>query len=100
MSRLFHGDLIIQILFHYGWTQKDLAEVLGRPTQLVNEIINDKKEITRETAMQLEAATGIEAGYLLGVQDRWRMSKIMKDPATQRKLSEITTRASSLLRKR
>lgn len=39
-----------------GWSQKDLAAVIGRPLQLVNEIINTNKQITPETAVQLSQA--------------------------------------------
>lgn len=44
-----------------GWTQKDLAHVLRRPTQVVNEIAQGKKRITATTAFELEAALGIWA---------------------------------------
>lgn len=39
-----------------GWSQKDLAAVIGRPLQAVNEIINTNKQITPETAVQLSQA--------------------------------------------
>jgi HTH-type transcriptional regulator/antitoxin HigA len=39
-----------------GWSQKDLAAVIGRPLQVVNEIINTNKQITPETAVQLSQA--------------------------------------------
>ncbi len=35
-------------------TQKELAEKMGRPKQLVHEIVLGKKRITAETALELE----------------------------------------------
>lgn len=40
------GDFIREELEARGWTQRDLAEILGRPIQAVNAIVNGKKEIT------------------------------------------------------
>lgn len=39
-----------------GWSQADLAVVLGRPPRLVSEIINDRRTITAKTAKELGAA--------------------------------------------
>lgn len=52
------GDWIREWLEDRGWTQLDLAEILGRPIQLVNELIAGKKSITPETAKGLAQAFG------------------------------------------
>jgi len=52
------GDFIREELETRGWTQADLAKVLGRPLQAINEIINGRKRITAETAKELAAALG------------------------------------------
>lgn len=39
-----------------GWSQKDLAAILGRPEQMVSEIANGTKQITPETALELAQA--------------------------------------------
>jgi len=44
-----------------GWTQRDLAKVLGRPLPAVNEIIQGKRAMTPEMAIALEGAFGIDA---------------------------------------
>ena len=38
------GDLIRRELEHRGWTQGDLARIMGRPLQIVNQIINGSKK--------------------------------------------------------
>ena len=37
-------------------TQTELAQRMGRPLNAINQIINGKKAITAETALQLETA--------------------------------------------
>lgn len=57
-----------------GLSQKELARRMGRPVNAINEIINGKKTITAETALQLETVMpeipakfwlNLEAGYQL-----------------------------------
>lgn len=55
------AQMLRDALQELGWTQKDLAAVLQRPMQTVNEIAQGKKRITATTAYELEAATGIWA---------------------------------------
>ena len=49
-------------------TQKALAEAMDRPVQVVNEIINGKKAITAETALQLERVLDIPARFWMNLQ--------------------------------
>ncbi len=35
-------------------TQRELARRMGRPPQAINEIVKGKKELTQETALELE----------------------------------------------
>ena len=46
-----------------GWTQKDLAEIIGRTAQTINEIVKDKKRINPEIAIGLSAALGTSAQF-------------------------------------
>lgn len=48
-----------------GMTQLELAEAMGRPPQVVSEIVTGRKSITPDTAIDLEVALGIEAGFWL-----------------------------------
>lgn len=49
-------------------TQKALAEAMNRPVQVVNEIVNGKKAITAETALQLEHVLDIPARFWMNLQ--------------------------------
>jgi HTH-type transcriptional regulator / antitoxin HigA len=52
------GRIIREKLKARGWTQGDLAEIMGRPERLVSELIGGKKQITAETALGLATALG------------------------------------------
>lgn len=56
-----------------GWTQVDLARVLGRPEQTVSQIIRGKKQITPETALALSDALGTSAELWLNLEARYRL---------------------------
>jgi HTH-type transcriptional regulator/antitoxin HigA len=50
------GEYLKDMLEERGWTQSDLAEVLGRSAMLVSDIISAKRAITPETARGLADA--------------------------------------------
>jgi HTH-type transcriptional regulator / antitoxin HigA len=55
-----------------GWTPQDLADILGRPYRLVNEIIAGNRPITPETATALAKAFGTSAAYWLNLESAWQ----------------------------
>lgn len=55
------GDFIQRQMDVRGWTQNDLAEVLGLSLKTVNHLIQNKQPITFETAQLLQEAFGISA---------------------------------------
>ena len=57
-----------------GWSQSDLAEILGRPIQTVNQILQGKKSITATTARELEEATAIPAEAWLNFESQYQLS--------------------------
>ena len=78
------GEYIKEFLEGRGWTQDDLAAILGRPLQLVNEIILDKRGITPETAKGLAEAFGTSAQLWLNLDSGWQLYKARStqpDPA-------------------
>ena len=61
-----------------GWTQADLATILGRPEQAVSEIVQGRKQITPETAMGLAQAFGTSAELWLNLEARYRLAEARK----------------------
>ena len=68
------GEFIRDELEARDWTQQDLADILGRPIQAVNEVISAKKSITPETAQGLGDAFGTGAQLWLNLESVYRLS--------------------------
>lgn len=72
------GAIIRRELEARDWTQKDLARIMGRPAQAINEIVRGTKQITPETAIEMGEAfgtspqfwTNLEAAYRLHLAER------------------------------
>ncbi len=67
------GSLLGEELDVRGMSQRELARRMGRPYQVVNEIVRGRKAITAETALQLEAALEIKAHIWLGLQTDYEL---------------------------
>jgi HTH-type transcriptional regulator/antitoxin HigA len=50
-AEVFHpGEILRDELRARGWTQSDLARIVGRPLQAINEIVLGKKRMTSQMA--------------------------------------------------
>lgn len=70
------GEFLRDELEERGWTQADLADIVGRPIGTVNEIIKGKRKITPETAQGLSAALGTSAEFWLNLETAYQLSKL------------------------
>ncbi len=68
------GETLEEELEARGISQKELAMRLGRPAQVVNEIIRNKKAITPETAFELEAVLDVPAHFWINLQTNYEMA--------------------------
>jgi HTH-type transcriptional regulator/antitoxin HigA len=66
------GATLRDLLEERGWKQRELAHRLGRPAQAVNEILAGKKEITEDTALELERVLEVPAHFWLAREARYR----------------------------
>ena len=73
------GELIKDEIEARGWSQIELAEVLGRPGRLVSELIAGKRAITPETAKGLGEAFGTGAQFWLNMESAYQLSKVKGD---------------------
>ncbi len=73
------GEFIEEELEARGWSQRDLAEIMGCSARLVNEIIRGKRAITPETARRLGAAFGTSATLWLNLENAYRLSRVRAD---------------------
>lgn len=67
------GRVLSEELEARGWTQKDLANIIGRPVQTINEIVRGTKQITPETALELAAAFGTSAEFWTSLEANYRI---------------------------
>ncbi|MBI2171778.1 MAG: HigA family addiction module antidote protein [Chloroflexi bacterium] len=72
------GELLREELEARGMTQKQLAQTIGRPAQLISEICRGKKEITAETALDLEKALGTPAYMWIALEGDYRLALARK----------------------
>ena len=68
------GDYLEETLEARGMTQKYLAELMGRPPQIVSELIRGKKELTADTALDLEQALGTPAYIWMSLESAYRLA--------------------------
>jgi HTH-type transcriptional regulator/antitoxin HigA len=67
------GRILKQELEALGWSQKDLAAILGRPEQMVSEIANGTKQITPETALELAQALDTSPELWMNLEANYRL---------------------------
>ena len=84
------GEFIRDELEARGWTQDDLAQIMGRPQTAINLIINDKRGITPETAIELGGAFGTSPEFWLNLDSVYKLSKV-SEPVP---VAEIRQRAA------
>jgi len=70
------GEFIRDELDERGWTQSDLAKIMGRPLPVLNLIISGKKSITPGTAVELASAFGTSAEFWLNLETAFQLSKV------------------------
>ena len=67
------GELLGEELEARGMSQQDLARRMGRPAQMVNELIHGKKALTPETALGLEKVLGIPASFWTNSESSYQL---------------------------
>ena len=72
------GEYLAEEIEARGISQKGLARCMGRPVNTINEIINGKKAIIAETALQLEAVMPeIPARFWLNLETDYQLTKAL-----------------------
>lgn len=79
------GEFLRDELEERGWTQSDLAEIMGRHVSVVNEILLGKRALTPETARALADAFGGSAQFWLNLESIYRLWLLPKDDSVSRR---------------
>ena len=74
------GEYLAEEIEARGISQRELAKRMGRPANTINEIINGKKSITAETALQLEEVMPeIPARFWLNLETEYQLVKAITE---------------------
>ncbi len=78
------GEYLAEEIEARSISQKELAKRMGRPLNAINEIINGKKTITAETALQLEEVMPeIPARFWLNLETDFQLTKALINKKTK-----------------
>jgi len=69
------GETIREMLNAASMPQTELAQRMGRPANKLNEIIKGKRQITADTALELELALGLPASFWLNLEKNFQLTK-------------------------
>lgn len=90
------GEILKDELDARGISQRKFAGLIGMPYTAFNEIINGKRPITTDTALKIEAATGIAANLWRGLQADYDMQTARRDSKLSAILDNIRKAAAML----
>lgn len=85
------GEFLRDELEERGWTNVEFAEILGRPPQVVSEILSGKKAITPETALEIGTALDTSAELWLNLESAYRLHEARSSVAP---LTQVERRAA------
>jgi HTH-type transcriptional regulator/antitoxin HigA len=68
------GNTIRDILDDIGMSQAELARRMGRPPNKINQIIQGKKAITADTALELESVLGLPASFWMNREQNYQLA--------------------------
>ncbi len=77
------GDFLRDELEARAMSQRELADRLDRPVQVISEIVNGKKAITEETALSLERVLGVSASFWLNLETAFQLALARADENEQ-----------------
>jgi HTH-type transcriptional regulator/antitoxin HigA len=73
---LHPGDMLREMLKQRGWTQDDLALIIGRSAKTINDIVRRRTGMTPETAACLAAAFGNAPEEWMRAETAYRLSLV------------------------
>lgn len=91
------GEIIKEELQARELTQKHFAEVVGIPYTMLNDILNAKRPVSTDFALTIEAAIGVSAEMLVGIQTRYNLQLAREDKDNIKRLNKLRKLCASLL---
>ena len=75
------GRTLRRLLAREGMSQAELARRMGRPYQVINDIVNGRRPVTASTALQLERVLGLPARFWLIREADYRLKLARQNAA-------------------
>ena len=69
------GEYIREELAARGWTQVKLATLMERPARLVNDLCQERRRVSAETALDLSKALGMSPKTWMNLQTAYDLAK-------------------------
>jgi addiction module HigA family antidote len=91
------GEILKEEIEYRGISQGKLAAQMGMSYKVLNHILNERRPLTTTTAMLIEAALGIPADMLIGMQTDYDMCMVKQDKSFLDRLAEIRKVAAAVL---
>jgi len=83
------GGLLKEELECRNLQQKEFAKKLGLPYTAFNEILNEKRSVTSDFALVMEAALGIPAYVLVNLQADYNLQMSQRNKKLSKRLEKI-----------
>ena len=90
------GELIKEEIKYRKISQSYLAKQIGIPYTALNDILNQRRPLTANTAILFEAALGINADLLMRMQLKYNMQIVRQDKTLAERLANIRKFAAML----
>ena len=84
------GEILKDEIEYRGISQRKLAAKMGVAYSVLNEVLNAKRPVTTEYALLFEAALGIDAEPLIGMQTDYNIQVMRKNKSFADRLAEIS----------
>ncbi|MDR0792207.1 MAG: HigA family addiction module antidote protein [Chitinophagaceae bacterium] len=89
------GELLKEEVEYRKISQSSLAKQMGVPYTALNDILNQRRPITANTAMLFEAVMGINADLLMRMQLKYNMQIVRQDKGFANRLAKISKVAAA-----
>lgn len=83
------GEVLKDEVEARGISQKAFAENIGMSYKVLNDILNERRSVSIENAMLFEAALGISAQTIIGLQTEYDIAKAKKNASFAKRLASI-----------
>lgn len=83
------GEVIKDEIESRKISQRQLSEMMGVSYKIINDILNEKRQLTVSMAMMFEAALDIPADALMQLQLKYNMQRADNDVTLRGRLNKI-----------